>query len=224
MKKYILILAVLLTTGCRLFAQNSIGAHLGYGYYLGNSENKNPVMFGQKFTSHIFYGVSLQKEDVFGLRLMLDYSYHEIRKNDIMKVIISDIDFPEPVGPSIGGDLTLVSHNFDLAYVRNFSRYLSYGAGPSFVIINRIFELDQAITDGSSSRTLYDKLASSGLGVNGFLMFTMPVAEGSGLFISSRLQLRYTHSIWFDKGMRKLDNYYQEFTTAQVTIGAGYAF
>lgn len=222
MKKYILIFAVLLFSGNSLFAQNSVSFNIGYGYYTGNSENSAPITNGRKFHSHILYGLTLQKEDLFGLNLMLDYSYHQIEMDNVFNITT----YPDGINPGdvIGCDLSLVSHNFDLSYVGTLSRYFSYGAGPSFSVVNRIFELDAPLTVGSQSATLYDKLASSHLGVNGFLMFTMPLGEGSGFFVNSKLKFRYTHSIWFDEGMRKLDNYYQEFTTTQVTLGVGYSF
>ncbi|MCU7496678.1 MAG: hypothetical protein HF314_15070 [Ignavibacteria bacterium] len=222
MKKYILIFAVILSFTCPYFAQNRIGVNAGYGYYAGNSENSAPITDGHKFRSHILYGLTLQKEDLFGLNLMLDYSYHQITKDNVFNVTT----YPdgEHQGPTIGGDVKLVSHNFDLAYVGAISRYLSYGAGPSFVIVNRIFELDAPVTTGSSQASLDDKLASSHLGVNGFLMFTMPLGEGSGFFVSSKLKLRYSHSIWFDEGPRDLRDYYQSFTTTQLTLGVGYSF
>ncbi|HEX2866994.1 MAG TPA: hypothetical protein VHO03_08120 [Ignavibacteriales bacterium] len=227
MKKYILILAALLSSACTLFAQNRVSFNAGYGNYLGNSENSAPVTNGQKFRSHFLYGLSLQKEDLFGLNLMLDYSYNQIKKNNVFTFTQAAYD-GTPLA-EFGGDLTLVSHNFDLAYVGSFSRYFSYGAGPSFSIVNRIFELQTPLKVGEvlispERANLYDKLASSHLGVNGFLMFTMPVFEGTGFFVSSKLKFRYTHSVWFDAGLRNLDNYSQEFTTGEISLGAGYSF
>ncbi|MGE5350530.1 MAG: hypothetical protein ACM3P0_00495 [Acidobacteriota bacterium] len=222
MKKYILILVVLFSA-CSIFAQNSVSINMGYGYYAGNSENSDPITNGQKFRSHFLYGLTLQKEDLFGLNLMLEYSYHKINRNDVFTFYGTDLSGLNQHRIA-GGDLSLVSHNFDLSYVGSLSRYFSYGAGPSFAIVNRIFELDAPFPVGSQYATLYDKLASSHLGVNGFLMFTMPIGEGTGFFVDSKLKFRYTHSIGFDEGLRNLHDYSQEFTTTQVTLGVGYSF
>ncbi len=43
-------------------------------------------------------------------------------------------------------------------------------------------------------------------------------------FFTSKLKFRYTHSIWFDKGIRNLDDYHQEYFTVQILAGIGYAF
>ncbi len=70
-----------------------------------------------------------------------------------------------------------------------------------------------------------DKLASSGLGVNGFLEFSISL-DNSGIyfFFTSKLKIRYTYSIWFDEGIRNLDNYHQEFLATQISVGLGYSF
>ena len=72
---------------------------------------------------------------------------------------------------------------------------------------------------------LYDKLASSCAGINAFIRYLIFFNEQEkDLFFTSILKLRYTHSIWFDEGLRKLDNYKQEFFTANLSVGIGFNF
>jgi hypothetical protein len=55
-------------------------------------------------------------------------------------------------------------------------------------------------------------------------MLNIPLSENSKFSIITKLKLRYTYSIWFDEGIRKLDNYHQEFLTSQLSLGIGYSF
>ncbi len=124
----------------------------------------------------------------------------------------------------LGGERTILTKIYiDLNYVRDIDKNFSYEIGPSIFIANRILEISD-IPFGLRTISFCDKLASSGLGINGFLMLNIPLLENEKLFFTSKIKFRYAHSIWFDKGLRNLDNYYQEFITAQVTAGVGYAF
>lgn len=61
--------------------------------------------------------------------------------------------------------------------------------------------------------------------MNGFVRFTTSLNEiGNDLIFISVLKLRYTHSIWFDEGLRKLDDYNQEFFVVQLSLGFAYNF
>ena len=222
MKKYLLLLIVVLIVSPDILSQNKLSLNIGYGYYLSNSENSMKIMGDESFHSFLFYGFSFENENVLGLNLMLEYGYHRITKNNVIQFVRTSAAGPEPIG-FLGGDMSLISHNIDLDWVNNINPYFSYGIGPSVIIVNRIFEINN-IPSGIANQSLYDKLASSGLGLNGFLMFNIPVDMNGRFFLNSRIKLRYTHSIWFDKGIRNLDNYYQSFFTGQISAGIGYVF
>ena len=223
MKKCTLILIALITTGSFVFAQNKISMNFGYGYYLKNSENSLKVMGDKKFLPHWFYGLTFQRDDILGLNLIVDYSYHQITKKDVLIFTRTSSSSPDVIG-FFGSDMSIISHNIDIDYVGKIDEYFSYGIGPSLIIVNRIFEIDENDPDGYDL-SFEDKLASSGLGANVFFDFTYPLSETkSFFFITSRLKFRYTHSIWFDKGIRNLDNYNQEFITSQLSVGLGYSF
>ncbi len=198
-----------------IMAQNKININMGYGYYLSNSENSTKIMGNNKFQSYILYDFSYQRENLFGFNIMFEYSYQQITKKDIIEFIRYNPG-PNPSPPPFQGDIKLTSHNFDLDYSAKISNYISYGIGPSFIIVNRILEVDTV---------LYDKLASSGIGINGYVEFSIPLnASKEYFFFTSKLKFRYTHSVWFDKGIRYLDGYQQEYFTSQILAGIGYAF
>ena len=223
MKKCTLILIALITTCSNVFAQNKVSINFGYGYYLKNSENSLKVMGDKKFQSHWFYGFAFQRDDILGLNLIIDYSYHQITKKDVLMFVRTSSASPEVIG-SFGSDMSLISHNIDVDYTGKINEYFSYGIGPSFVIVNRIFKIDENNLEGYNL-SFEDRLASSGLGANVFFDFTFPLNETKNFFfITSKLKLRYTHSIWFDKGIRNLDNYNQEFITLHLSLGVGYSF
>ncbi len=215
MVKIFLFSIIFLFSSSIIFSQNKISLNVGYGYYLSNSENSTKIMGDKKFQSFLLYDLSFQRDDLFGLNLMLEYSYQEITKDNIIEFIRAGHG-PDPPPPPYWGNMKLVNHNFDIDYIGKINNYLSYGIGPSFIIVNRILNVDTV---------LYDKLASSGLGVNGFAEFSIPIIGSKNyLFFTSKLKFRYTHSIWFDKGIRNLDDYHQEYFTVQILGGIGYAF
>jgi len=197
-----------------IHAQNKVDLHFGYGHYLNNSENSMKLMSEEKFRFYNFYGFTYQRNDLWGYNLILDYDYNKIIKNNIIEFVRTGPDSPDPLF-FFSGDITLINHNIDLDIVKKYDQYFSYGFGPSFVITNRILDIPDH---------LYDKLASSGLGLNGFIELSVPLDKDEQFFFTSKLKVRYTYSIWFDKGIRDLDDYYQEFLTAEIFAGVGYAF
>ena len=204
-------------------SQSKISLNAGYGYYLNNSENSMKIMSDKMFDSYFLFGFIYQNENIFGYNLMVDYSYHQITKEEIFNITyyLPDGD-SEPI--FFVGDMTHISHNIDIDYIVNISKYFSYGIGASFVIVNRILETTKIEKEESSS-LLYDKLASSGLGINGQIEFKIPLTTDENYFyFSSLLRLRYTHSIWFDDGIRNLNDYFQEYLTAHLSVGVGYTF
>ena len=214
MKKFILIILLFLSGFTFIHAQNKVNLNFGGGAFLKNSENSMKIMDGEKFRSYLFYGLTFQKENIFGYNLMLEYNYNQSPKDDIISFAVTDAEGNNL--NDLNGDFILVNHNFDLDCFINIHRNFSIGIGPSFVITNRIIDMENLF---------YDKLASSGLGVNGFVEFSKPLSKGDKYFyFTSKLKMRYTHSIWFDEGLRKLDDYSQEFITTELSIGIGYSF
>jgi hypothetical protein len=204
-----------------VYSQNKINLNGGTGYYLLNSENSNSIVGSKQFKWFFHFGFTYQRENLLGYNLLFEYSFQQMLKDDAIIFVRTAEGSPEPIG-SFGMDLTLINHNFDFDIVENIDHNFNYGFGPSFVITNRIVETKDP-TIGSLN--LYDKLASSGIGVNGLLEVTLPFDQSENyFFFNSKIKLRYTHSVWFDKGLRKLDDYSQDFFTSEIEAGIGYAF
>ncbi len=205
------------------FAQNQVAVNAGYGRYLKNSENSMKVLEGKKIRSFIHFGAGYQRENILGYTLTLEYSYYQNTFKDVMHFMWTDQNGNDMGG--FTGDYQLINHTFDLNYCTKTKEYFSFGIGPSFVITNRILDVHLPVILEDKVFELYDKLASSGLGISGSIQFSIPLNEGQNhLYFTSKLKLRYTYSIWFDEGLRKLDDYYQEFFTAHFSIGLGYSF
>lgn len=202
-----------------IYSQINLEINGGLGRYLIHSENSQNIMGNKEFDNNIFYGFSIQKENLLGINLKFEYTFHKmIEENVISFYRYSHGDY------SWIGDISYLNHNFDFNYIGNINSYLFYGIGPSFVITNRIFEVKQELPI-SQNKVVYDKLASSGIGLNSCIEFIYPSTKlKNSFFIISKLKLRYTHSLWFDKGIRKLDDYYQEFFTINLSLGIGYLF
>ncbi len=194
-------------------AQNRISINLGSGSYLYNSENSLPLMENKDHSLYLTFGVQYQKNNVFGYDIGIEYSFNESAKTGVLTMFHTD-EQGNVLG-KFGVNAILMNHNFDFYIYTRTTKYFLSGFGPSFVITNRIIEVD---------KYLYDKLASSGIGINAFIEFRTPLGKTSVFNFSSKLKFRYTHSIWFDEGLRDLSDYSQSFYTAELLIGFGYAF
>ncbi|GAB6282373.1 MAG: hypothetical protein STSR0008_11180 [Ignavibacterium sp.] len=215
MLKIFLLSIILIISNSIIKPQNKININIGYGYYLSNSENSTQIMGDKNFESFVLYNINYSRENFLGFNIIFDYSYQEITKKDVIEFQIYDPS-PVPHPPSIFGDIKLINHNIDIDYFAKINKIFSLGIGPSFVITNRILEVDTL---------LYDKLASSGLGVNCYMEVFVPFSKSEDyFFFTSKLKFRYTHSIWFDEGIRNLDDYKQEYFTVQILAGIGYSF
>jgi hypothetical protein len=152
---------------------------------------------------------------------MFEYSYHQTILDNALTFVYTGESSPEPLG-SFSADVSLINHTFDFSYLDNISKYFIVGVGPSFIITNRTIDVKHPL---GNTLSLYDKLASSGLGLNGFITFSIPLDKNENyFFFTSKLKFRYTYSIWFDEGLRNLDNYHQEFFTTEISVGVGYSF
>jgi hypothetical protein len=229
MKPAFLIIILFLSAGYFIYPQNKISINSGWGYYLNNSENSLKIMGDKRYKSYFQFGTAYQC-NIFGNTFMFEYTYHQMMKEDVIQFSRTASELDENgnvvILGTIGTDASIINHNFDLDYVGTINLDFSYGFGPSFIITNRIIEVEPYSTEGEvSTHSLYDKLASSGLGVNAFISYFIPFSDQpEHFFFNSMLKLRYTHSIWFDKGIRNLDNYKQEFLVFNLSIGIGYSF
>jgi hypothetical protein len=229
MKSSFLIIILFLTTGYFIYPQNKISLNSGWGYYLNNSENSLKIMGDKRYKSYFQFGAAYQCS-ILSNTFMFEYTYHQMLKEDVIQFIRTASELDENgnvvVLGTIGTDATIINHNFDMNYVGTINLDFSYGFGPSFIITNRIIETEDCQTEGEvSTNSLYDKLASSGLGVNAFIELSVPFSEAEEFFFfTSKIKFRYTHSIWFDEGIRNLDNYTQEFFVFVLSLGIGYSF
>ena len=200
----------LLFAASLLHAQDKIAINFCPGIFISNSEN-SIIGFQDANLRFIFAaGISYQKDNILGGSLQLEYSFIRSGKDRLLEFIAVS---PTDAVYSIWATYTLIQHNIDYAYVKKLDNNFSIGGGPSFSILNRTLYYK----DPNYSLSLNDMLASSCLGINAFIEYsTFFNNENNGFFFSSKIKLRYVHSIWFDKGIRDLDNYNQQFLTAQL--------
>jgi hypothetical protein len=224
MRKNLFLILLFISYNSFIYSQNRVSINVGLGYYLLNPENSNKVVGDKRFKWYLQFGLAYQRDDILGSSFIFEYSYNRSTKEDALIFVRTSEIGPEPIG-YFGADVSLINHNFDIDYVRNINNLIVFGAGPSFVITNRIVETGNLLIGEEGSVSLYDKLASSGIGLNTFLNFSIPFSESEHyFFFTSNIKLRYTHSIWFDEGNRKLDDYSQDFFTTDLSVGIGYSF
>ena len=198
-----------------LQAQNKVSFNLGIGHYALNSENSMRIMMDERYRAYFLCGFTYERENLWGNNFQFEYSYHQNTKEHVLQFVRIDelTGTPASITP---GDVSLIMHNFDLSYVQKINNDFSYGYGLSFAVINRIIDIQNS---------LYDKLASSGLGVNCYIAYTRQLTEEEHYYyFTAKVKLRYIHSVWFDKGIRNLDDYSQYFFTDELSVGVGYAF
>lgn len=221
--KYYFTLCLIIFMSPFNLSQNRIGANIGYGYFLTNSENSLKTIGDKNFKSHIIYGLEYLRENVLGVDVLFEYSY----TNSIEEKTLEFFTYGGGIEPAIPfwSDVSQVIHSFDLDIYYKINNYISVAVGPSLAIMNRLIEVNPPQSFESKSPWIYDKLASTGLGGNTFIELSYPLNDGENYFsLDSKLKIRYVHSIWFDEKGRNLDNYKQEFLDTQISIGVGYSF
>lgn len=225
MKIKIIVAVLLMFYVTDIKSQNRLVINTGFGYYLHNSENGSRIMGSEKFAEYYSFGLSYQRLNVFGLNLLLDFNYDLVSEEKVQEMPV--YSYEGSYLRSYWLTMDMKNYKFDLAYILDLGGSFSLGAGPSFLIVNRTLEMeDQYVVVGEqrASLGLYDRLASSALGAHAFLAFSIPINKDNSFFFTTKMKFRYVHSVWFDKGIRKLDNYKQEFITSELSAGIGYAF
>ena len=121
-------------------------------------------------------------------------------------------------------DVSLSFNNLDISINGNFGSIFSFGFGPSLTLVNRSIIVENADIDHAD---FVDRLASFNIGVIGLIDMRIPFSKSADYwYFYSGLKFRYLHGLFFlyDKGLRDLDDYEQNFVTANLTIGIGYNF
>ena len=203
-----------------LSAQDKLTFDLGAGYFLRNSENGLNIMYDKNYKEYYIAGLAWQVNNVSGYNMLFEYNFQYIRKNNITKLQSTDAE--GNVFDTFPLDVALINHFLDIDFYDPYTENISFAWGPSLVLTHRIIEIsDLPKVTEISKDSFYDRLASFGLGINGLVEYKISV--DTDMSFISKLKLRYSHSLLFDEGLRKLDDYNQEFFTAQLTIGVQFS-
>ena len=198
------------------FSQHQITLKPAIGGYIYNSENSLKVMGDENYLLNYGFEVSYENKDLFGYDIQLDYSYLYSGIDEVLEFVRTAPDDPTPIDRTYSG-VSLSSHNFDLEVKNEIDEYFSYGFGPSFSFVNRSFIYDYA--------DFLDRLASFAVGASFTIDFKYPLtSDEEHLYLYSGMKFRYLFGLLYDKGLRDLSNYNQEFLTGNFTIGLGYSF
>jgi hypothetical protein len=108
-------------------------------------------------------------------------------------------------------------NTLDISINGKLGDIFSYGFGPSFSVVNRSIIIDHD--------NFIDRLASFNIGLIGLIDMRIPFSDNMDyLYFYSGLKFRYLHGFFYDEGLRDLDDYEQNFVTANLAIGIGYNF
>lgn len=203
-KLFLLILSILSFSYSQTFTQTNIG----YNYFINNSEDEMKVMTKNKIKTNFDYGLSLKIKKTNRHNLYINYKYSRLFNRNLVKQISTDESAKQV---EFKGDYLLTNHNIDLNTFWSFKNFYCFGLGITTVFTNRTIDIENAALD---------RLFSIGIGANCFLEYSKMINKN--ICFLTKLTVRYTHSIWFDKGNRILNNYNQEFLTSSLTLGLGY--
>lgn len=204
MKLFIIIIVILFYN--KSFSQNSISLIPGIGYFISNSENDLTLLKKKKLEKYYSLGISFESVYFDKYTISIDYSFNENDLDGVEKMYRTT-ETGEIIGES-NIDYFLINHTFDFLLINNIEDSdLYYGFGPSIILTNRGLDF---------SPFFKDILASYGIGLCSTIEADLNTFDAFS--IRGMAKLRYTHSIWHDEGIRKLDGYNQEFITAQLGI------
>jgi hypothetical protein len=191
------------------------------GLYIYNSENSLPVMGDENYLLNYGFEVSYRNNNLLGYMIQFDYSYLYSGIDDVLKFVRTGENSPDPLG-YFYSDVSLSLNSLDLSINGKLGNIFSYGFGPSFSIVNRSVNIESPAV---GYRDFEDRLASFSIGVNGILEMRIPLNEQNNYwYFYSGLKFRYLHGLFYDEGLRDLDDYNQNFVSANLAIGIGYNF
>ncbi|MCW9098535.1 MAG: hypothetical protein OQJ93_14230 [Ignavibacteriaceae bacterium] len=198
------------------FAQHQISVAPAIGLYVYNSENSLKVMGDKNYLFNYGFELSYKNKNIFGYNIQVDYSYLYSKIGEVLKFIRTGEGGPEPIGVSYS-DVSLSLNTIDISVNGDLGSFFSFGFGPSFSLVNKSIIFDYA--------NFVDRLASFNIGINGLINMRIPLSKNAEYwYFYSGLKIRYLHGLFYDEGLRDLENYNQNFVTAILTIGIGYSF
>jgi len=188
------------------FSQNLISIVPGVAYFISNSENDLTILKKKKLEEFYFFGLSYESVYFSEYKISIDYSFSENDLDGVEKSVRTD-----QTGNIIGEysiDYFLINHTLDFLLISRWEESeIYFGIGPSFILTNRGLEF---------SPFFNDILASYGVGLCSTIETDLQSYDTFS--IRGMAKLRYTHSILYDEGIRKLNGYSQEFISVQMGI------
>jgi hypothetical protein len=205
-----------------LLAQNQITASPVIGLYLYNSENSLPVMDDENYLLNYGFEISYRNKKLFGYIIQFEYSYLYSSKDNVLEFEYYDpAPFPNP-NRFFYSDVSLSLNTIDISVNGKLGDIFSYGFGPSFSIVNRSIIVENA---DIGNEDFIDQLSSFCIGLNSLIEMRIPFSDDVNFwYFYGGLKIRYLHGLFYDEGLRDLDDYNQNFITGNLTIGIGYSF
>ena len=208
-----------------LFARNRVMFSVNPGTSFHNSENSMQTIGGERLGWSPGMALAFEREDMWGLDLLAEYSFNASRANNVIEYVVTDVG--GNLQFTYGANLMLLIHNLDLGVSYRENEWLNFSIGPTISFVNRTIKINgiPSFEGPTATRDFEDRLASLCAGFNVAASVQLPIDDGQEYpFFFSTFKLRYLHSVWFDGRGRNLDNYYQSFLVGQVNIGLGYRF
>lgn len=204
------------------FAQHQISVAPAIGLYIYNSENSLPIMGDKNYLFNYGLEINYENKKLFGYDIKFSYSYLYSSIDSVLEFEIYD---PAPIPITdrfFYTDVSLSIHNLDISINDNLGSIFSFGLGPSFAIVNRSIVVENADID---QEDFIDRLASFNIGLVGLIDMRIPLSKNAKYwYFYSGLKIRYLYGLFYDDGLRDLNDYSQNFVTANLTIGIGYSF
>jgi len=198
------------------FSQHQITLKPTIGGYIYNSENSLKIMGDENYFLNYGFEVSYENKDLYGYDIQVDYSYIYSSKEKVLEFSIFSSG-PDEYHLIFYTDASLSFHMIDFSLKNDLNELFSFGFGPSFSLVNRMYTVDYYDFE--------DKLASFAVGINASIDIKYPFTENEQyLFLFSSIKFRYLFGLLYDKGLRDLSNYNQHFVTGNFSVGLGYNF
>jgi hypothetical protein len=162
------------------------------------------------------FEISYRNKNLFGYIIQFDYSYLYSEIDDVLKFVRTGEGSPDPIGVFYS-DVSLSLNTLDISVNGKLGNIFSFGFGPSFSIVNRSVIIEYS--------DFVDRLASFSIGIIGLIDMRIPFSKATDYwYFYSGLKFRYLHGLFYDEGLRVLDDYNQNFITGNFSIGIGYYF
>lgn len=193
--------------------QDDIGITCGVGAYAYNTENEYAITKNENYILNFTFAAYYVRALSANYRINVSYNFMFSKINDALLFAITAPNVPEALG-QYGVDIKLMFNMFDFNLDVKLNKNYYISMGPTLALVFRSLVIDH--------HSFKDELASVCGGLNVVAAWYYPI-DNSKMYYQMGIKTRFLTGLFFDRGMRNIDDYNQSFITVNLELGLGFS-